>query len=87
LDYRCGQQSGRSIEFSDGTVLYDVIQTDAAINPGNSGGPLVNMAGQVVGINVAIASDAENIGFAISTDTAIPVLRSLIEDGQIVRPI
>lgn len=77
---------GRSIEFSDGRVLYDLIQTDAAINPGNSGGPLVNMAGQVVGINVAIASNAENIGFAISTDTAIPVIRSLIEEGQIVRP-
>jgi len=77
---------GRTIEFSDGTVLYDVIQTDAAINPGNSGGPLVNMAGQVVGINVAMAGDAENIGFAISTDTAIPVVQNLIEEGQVVRP-
>jgi len=77
---------GRTIEFSDGTVLYDVIQTDTAINPGNSGGPLVNMAGQVVGINVAMAGDAENIGFAISTDTAIPVVQSLIEEGQVVRP-
>ena len=77
---------GRSIEFSNGLVLHDIIQTDAAINPGNSGGPLVNMAGQVVGINVAIANDAENIGFAISTNTAIPVIRSLIEEGQVVRP-
>jgi serine protease Do len=72
---------GRTIEVSDGGVLDDLIQTDAAINPGNSGGPLVNMAGQVVGINTAIASDAENIGFAISTDTAIPVIEDLITKG------
>jgi len=45
--------------------LDDVIQTDAAINPGNSGGPLLNSAGQVIGVNVAVAGDAENIGFAI----------------------
>jgi S1-C subfamily serine protease len=77
---------GRSIELDTGVVLNDIIQTDAAINAGNSGGPLVNMAGQVVGINVAIASNAENIGFAISTDTAIPVVQSLITEGKVVRP-
>ncbi|RLC91864.1 MAG: hypothetical protein DRI39_09515 [Chloroflexi bacterium] len=77
---------GRSIELETGVVLYDLIQTDAAINHGNSGGPLVNMAGQVVGINVAIASGAENIGFAISTDTAIPVIADLIAEGQVRRP-
>src|SRR3989304_3980570 len=55
----------------DGFVerLDDVIQTDAAINPGNSGGPLLNSAGQVIGINVAIAQDAQNVGFAIPVDT------------------
>jgi serine protease Do len=72
---------GRSIEVSGSAVLDDLIQTDAAINPGNSGGPLVNMAGQVVGINTAIAADYENIGFAISTDTAIPVINSLVKKG------
>jgi len=77
---------GRSIELDTGVVLNDIIQTDAAINAGNSGGPLVNMAGQVIGINVAIASNAENIGFAISTDTAIPVVQSLITEGKVVRP-
>ena len=77
---------GRSIEEENGVVLDGIIQTDAAINAGNSGGPLLNAAGQVVGINVAIASNAENIGFAISTDTAIPVVQSLTTEGKVVRP-
>jgi serine protease Do len=77
---------GRSIEEETGVVLNDIIQTDAAINGGNSGGPLLNTAGQVVGINVAIASNAENIGFAISTDTVIPIVQSLIAEGKVVRP-
>ena len=77
---------GRSIEENNGVVLNDIIQTDAAINAGNSGGPLLNTAGQVVGINVAIASNAENIGFAISTDTVIPVVQSIITEGKVVRP-
>jgi serine protease Do len=77
---------GRSIEEENGVVLNDIIQTDAAINPGNSGGPLLNTAGQMVGINVAIASNAENIGFAISTDTIIPIVQSLIAEGKMMRP-
>jgi len=77
---------GRSIEEENGVVLNDIIQTDAAINPGNSGGPLLDSAGQVVGINVAIASNAENIGFAISTDTVIPIVESLIAEGRVIRP-
>jgi serine protease Do len=77
---------GRSIEENTGVVLNDIIQIDAAINAGNSGGPLLDTAGQVIGINVAIASNAENIGFAISTDTAVPVVESLITEGKVVRP-
>src|SRR5207302_6942263 len=62
----------------------DVIQTDAAINPGNSGGPLVNMAGQVVGIDTAGAgaANAENIGFAISIDTAKPIVRGAVANPR-----
>ena len=77
---------GRSIEEENGVVLNDIIQTDAAINPGNSGGPLLNEAGQVIGINVAIASNAENIGFAISTDTIVPIVEDLIAEGKVLRP-
>ncbi len=77
---------GRSIEENTGVVLNGIIQTDAAINAGNSGGPLLDTAGQVIGINVAIASNAQNIGFAISTDTAIPVVQSIISQGKVVRP-
>jgi serine protease Do len=73
---------GRSVQESGGVVLNDLIQTDTAINAGNSGGPLVNMAGQVVGINTAVASNAENIGFAISTDTAISTVYSLVTRGS-----
>lgn len=69
-------QTGRSISAPDGTVLDDLIQTDAAINPGNSGGPLVNAQGQVVGVNTAILADAQNIGFALEIDS----IRDLITD-------
>jgi serine protease Do len=65
-------------------VYGDVIQTDAAINPGNSGGPLVNLAGQVVGINTAgvSAGNAENVGFAIQIDAAKPIITQAAENPQ-----
>ena len=69
--------------------LYDLIQTDASINPGNSGGPLLNLRGEVVGINTAVArSDleargVEGIGFAIGMDTAVPVAQALLENGSV----
>lgn len=63
-----------------------VIQTDAAINPGNSGGPLLNLAGEVVGVNVAASLDAQNIGFALPINVVAQVVESVQETGEIVRP-
>lgn len=65
--------------------LDDVIQTDAAINPGNSGGPLVNSASQVIGVNAAVASGAQNIGFAIPINVVRETLKTFNETGQFSR--
>lgn len=66
-------QAGNSVE-----NLTDLLQTDAAINPGNSGGPLLNLAGQVVGINTAIAQDAQGIGFAIPINATKGILKGVL---------
>ncbi len=66
--------------------LDQVIQTDAAINPGNSGGPLLNINGEVVGVNVATSRGADNIGFALPAHVVKGVVESVKENGKIVRP-
>ena len=82
-----GIVSGLGRSFTIGqSAYYDVIQTDAAINPGNSGGPLVDLNGNVVGIDTFIISSAENIGFAVSTNTASRVYDDLVKYGRVIRP-
>ena len=80
---------GRTITASGGSfveTLEDIIQTDAAINKGNSGGPLLNLKGEVVGINTAIAVDAQSIGFAIPINRAKRAIEQVKERGEIVYP-
>jgi serine protease Do len=66
-------------------TLTDLVQTDAAINPGNSGGPLVNLSGQVIGINTAIASDANGLGFSIPINAAKGLLKGVLANGKVER--
>jgi len=70
----------------DTEELHRIIQTDAAINEGNSGGPLLNMNGDVIGMNTAVATGAQNIGFAIPVDDLLRVTESYKQYGRIVRP-
>ena len=77
---------GRTVPTQEGT-FYDMIQTDAAINTGSSGGPLVNLRGEVVGINQALLPRAQGMGFAQSATVAKRIVDSLLEHGRAMRPL
>jgi S1-C subfamily serine protease len=82
---------GRSVQASDSSGnaaenLDNLFQTDAAINEGNSGGPLANVAGQVIGMNTAIAGNAQNIGFAIPVNDVKGLIEQIIDTGKFARP-
>lgn len=82
-------QMGRLLPSNSGFSIPDVIQTDAAINPGNSGGPLLNMRGEVVGINTAIQSttgEFTGVGFAIPSQTVAKIVPTLISEGEYKHP-
>lgn len=82
-------QLGRLLPSGSGYQIPDVIQTDAAINPGNSGGPLLNMRGEIVGINTAIQSatgEFTGVGFAIPSQTVAKIVPTLIEEGEYKHP-
>ncbi|RFT15086.1 MAG: HtrA protease/chaperone protein [Candidatus Saccharicenans subterraneus] len=80
---------GRSMPGVGGVTIRDMIQTDAAINPGNSGGPLLNSAGELIGMNTMIVSPSRTssgIGFAIPVDTIKKIVPQIIQYGRVIRP-
>jgi S1-C subfamily serine protease len=81
-----GRQIVAGGQTSSSEQLNNLIQTDAAINPGNSGGPLLNSAGQVIGVNTAVSQDAQGIGFAIPIDVAKPIMQQAVAGQSLTRP-
>lgn len=81
-------RQGVSIQVDQDQTLYDLLETTAVINPGNSGGPLVNLAGEVIGITSAKIAQVgvEGMGYAISSNTAMPIIQQLVNNGYVIRP-
>jgi len=76
---------GRNIFDAENVAYGEFLQTDAAINPGNSGGPLFNLKGQVIGVNTAISSRGQGIGFAVPSNLVVDIIRQLRENGRVIR--
>ena len=82
--------TNRTIQFEENEkkiFMNNLIQTDASINPGNSGGPLINLAGEVVGINSVKITSADGIGFAIPTNIVKPIIEKLKNEGKFEEPV
>jgi serine protease Do len=81
---------GRAVNFSEQNLpkprLLNLIQTDAAISPGNSGGPLINLAGEVIGINTLIETSGQSLGFAVSINTVKSSVEQLKKFGKVAKP-
>jgi len=75
----------RQLPTQNGQLIEEAVQTDASINPGNSGGPLVDASGFVIGVNTAVRNDAQNMGFAVSSEVVLDVIPELLGFGEVKR--
>src|SRR5690606_35107277 len=78
---------GRSLRTQSGTLVDNVIQSDAPLNPGSSGGPMINTDGEVIGVNTAIINGAQGLSFSVSIDTAREIASQLIKSGKVFKGI